>query len=106
MTRSKPAPCRECDHVFPRDPVLEVSCPVCEAPVGVKCASVAPSGHRKSTGFSGLAAWGHDERDLLAAAEGHYVHECTVSRAVQEARRNRARARLRARSVRQEVLAL
>ncbi len=87
--------CGECGgDVFERDPVLEVKCPVCGAPVGVHCASVAPSGHRKSRRFSGLAPWGHDERDLLAAAEGHYLHPCTVPDEEQRARQHRAAERL------------
>lgn len=89
-----PAPCLECDHRFARDPVLEVACPVCLAPVGVQCASVAPSEHRKSTLFSKLAPWGHDERDLLACSEGHYRHPCTVSEIEQQGRVQRARAKL------------
>lgn len=89
-------PCREpgCGHEWDRDPVLEVACPECDAPVGVKCASVAPSGHRKSTTFSKLPPWGHDRRDLLAAAEGHYLHDCTLPEEEMEARTQRAAGKL------------
>lgn len=91
----KPASCGECDHTFERDPVLEVPCPVCEAGVGVKCASVAPSGHRKSAGFSKLPPWGHDERELLAAAQGCYFHTgCFDSYDELARRRDRAREKL------------
>lgn len=92
----KPVSCGEpgCDHVFPRDPVLEVPCPVCGAEIGIHCASVAPSGHRKSRGFSGLAAWGHDARELAAAADGAYRHRCSVPDDELERRIRRAQEKL------------
>ena len=71
-----PAWCMVCDHHWDRDPVLEVACPVCKQKVGSPCVSRAPSGHVKSGAFQGLQPWGHDERDLLAAEEGKYDHDC------------------------------
>ena len=35
--------CHKCGRTWPRDPALEVACPTCHAPVGVKCRR--PSGH-------------------------------------------------------------
>jgi hypothetical protein len=35
--------CSNCGEEWPRDPALEVPCPTCHAPVGVKCRR--PSGH-------------------------------------------------------------
>jgi len=64
--------CELCGRTWPRDPVLEVACPVCGAGVGHPCVSEAPSGHRKSAAFQGLPPWGHDERDLAAALAGAY----------------------------------
>ncbi len=53
-----------CDRTWPRDPVLEVACPTCYAPVGVRCKR--PSGH------SGPFIELHVDRDLLADSEGKY----------------------------------
>lgn len=53
-----------CDRTWPRDPVLEVACPTCRAPVGVQCKR--PSGHRV---FGGEP---HPDRDRLADRAGHY----------------------------------
>ncbi|MEL7464851.1 MAG: hypothetical protein AAFN79_12330 [Pseudomonadota bacterium] len=50
-----------CGKEWPRDPVLEVPCPSCNAPVGVKCRR--PSGHRCDP---------HAPRDILADQQGHY----------------------------------
>lgn len=61
-----------CTKTWPRDPVLEVVCPKCAAPIGSRCVTRRPSEHVHSASFSGLPDWGHDERDLLAAKEGHY----------------------------------
>ncbi len=36
-------PCARCGQAWPRDPALEVPCPACQAPAGVKCRR--PSGH-------------------------------------------------------------
>lgn len=53
-----------CDRTWPRDPVLEVDCPSCRAPIGTKCKR--PSGH------GGNLVHPHGRRDNLAVAEGHY----------------------------------
>ena len=74
-----PAKCEDCGHTWPRDPSLEVECPTCGARVGFRCTALRPSGHRHSSGFAGLKAWGHDERDLLAAAENKYGCGCGMS---------------------------
>lgn len=76
---SGPAYCLRCGHSWDRDPVLEVACPVCKQGAGSPCVSRAPSGHVKSRAFGGLKPWGHDERDLLAAEQGHYDHKCITS---------------------------
>jgi hypothetical protein len=73
-----PVHCQRCGHEWARDPVLEVACPVCRAKAGSPCVARAPSGHVKSGAFQGLPPWGHDERDLLAAREGHYKHDCAA----------------------------
>jgi hypothetical protein len=60
-----------CAIAWPRDPALEVACPTCSAPIGVRCRR--PSGHR---------VWGgepHDARDILADRAGHYG-ACPTSR--------------------------
>jgi hypothetical protein len=77
--------CDTCGQHYDRDPVLEVACPCCDASVGRPCVSRRPSEHVHSTAFSGLPSWGHDVRDLLAAAEGHYYCGCGITPA--EARR-------------------
>jgi len=57
------ASCHLCGETWPRDPALEVACPMCGAGVGVRC--VRPSGHR---------AWRHEpphvERDRAALDAG------------------------------------
>lgn len=53
-----------CGKEWPRDPVLEVPCPECLAPIGVRCKR--PSGH---------TIWGkepHASRDILADRNGCY----------------------------------
>jgi len=61
-------PCRcarpGCDLEYPRDPVLEVACPDCRAPIGAGCRR--PSGH--SGGFVEI----HAARDLAADTAGAY----------------------------------
>jgi len=69
--------CLKCGHVWARDPVLEVPCPVCKQKVGSECVVRAPSGHVKNRAFGKLPPWGHDERDLLADRCGAYRHSCT-----------------------------
>jgi hypothetical protein len=61
-----------CSKTCPRDPVLEVACPKCKAPVGVQCGEYRPSEHKLSAGFSGANDWGHKERDILADRHGKY----------------------------------
>jgi hypothetical protein len=57
-----------CEREWPRDPILEVGCPVCHAPVGAKCRN--PSGWTK---------WGdnafHAERDIAADRAGARSYE-------------------------------
>lgn len=54
--------CRRCGQEWPRDPALEVPCPVCRAPVGQRCRR--PSGHGVFGG--GL----HAARDEVANRAG------------------------------------
>jgi hypothetical protein len=54
-----------CDVRWPRDPVLEIPCPVCRAPIGVKCRR--PSGHP----IFGLLDF-HARRDIEADRRGKY----------------------------------
>ena len=61
-----------CGRRWPRDPVLSVPCPVCQAPRGSPCVARRPSGHVHNAAFAGLPPWGHDERDLAADAAGAY----------------------------------
>lgn len=53
-----------CDRSWPRDPVLEVVCPDCKAPVGTGC--------RRPSGWSGPFVDLHATRDILADREGKY----------------------------------
>jgi hypothetical protein len=53
-----PIKCSACGQEWPRDPALEVVCPVCRAAVGAPCQR--PSGHRV---FGGEP---HPDRDRLA----------------------------------------
>lgn len=53
-----------CGRIWDRDPVLEVTCPDCRAPIGVRCKR--PSGH--SGPFTEL----HASRDILADRLGTY----------------------------------
>lgn len=56
--------CSQCGEHWPRDPALEVACPTCHAPVGVRCKR--PSGH-------GCAL--HASRDR-AAMEAGFLRRC------------------------------
>jgi hypothetical protein len=47
-----------CNRDWPRDPILDVACPDCHGPVGVRCKR--PSGH------SGSFVTAHAARDLAA----------------------------------------
>ena len=51
-----PVQCKTCHQIWPRDPILEVACPTCRAPIGRRCKR--PSGHD--------AGNVHAARDLLA----------------------------------------
>jgi len=113
----------DCPKTWPRDPVLEVECPVCHQPPGSPCVVRAPSEHVKSAFFGHLPPWGHDERDFAAVLAGAYG-ECPLGRCGLAARAERMglsleqmvevrRAELRKRPARekapapeQEVLAL
>lgn len=77
-----PVNCSKCGHEWARDPLLEVPCPTCRAPVGHVCKHTSPSGHRKSGLFSqgALPKYGHPDRDLAAATAGKYEHSCTAPR--------------------------
>lgn len=71
MAKQPPAKevvCKNCGHTWPRDPVLEVVCPQCQAAIGFHCHR--PSGHRVYGGEP------HASRDLLAAKQGFYEHKC------------------------------
>lgn len=60
-----------CGKTWPRDPVLEVPCPVCGAPVGKPCQRKRPSGH------TAWGNWAHNERDLAALRDTpDYEHDC------------------------------
>ena len=54
----------ECPSTWPRDPVLELVCPDCDAGVGVRC--------RRPSGHAGPFVDLHAARDLLADAQGAY----------------------------------
>ena len=85
---SESAQCHNCGRRWPRDPVLEVACPVCGAAIGHPCRVARPSAHVHSAAFAGLPPWGHDARELLAAVENKYGCDCGISLA--EARRRLA----------------
>ena len=53
-----------CDRAWPCDPILEVACPDCHAPVGVRC--------KRPSGYSGSFVTAHAARDLAADAAGAY----------------------------------
>jgi hypothetical protein len=60
-----------CGLTWPRDPALEVVCPVCAAGVGQPCPRKRPSGH------DAWGLWAHNARDLLAVAMvTGYDHVC------------------------------
>ena len=75
---SRVATCGGCGRQWPRDPVLEVACPACRADVGQSCAVRRPSEHVHSPLFGGLAYYGHDARELKAAAENKYACGCGI----------------------------
>ena len=53
-----------CGKTLPRDPVLEVACPDCKAPVGARC--------KRPSGWSGPFTELHASRDILADRQGTY----------------------------------
>lgn len=53
-----------CGKSWPRDPVLEVACPDCKAPIGARC--------KRPSGWSGPFVDLHISRDILADREGKY----------------------------------
>ena len=63
--------CRYCGQTWPRDPALEVECPVCQARVGVKCRR--PSGHRCVL-HAGRDQRAMDEGFLQRCPRGPYSH--------------------------------
>lgn len=76
-----PASCNidGCGREWPRDPVLEVACPICRAQPGSPCVARRPSGHVHTGAYAGLPPWGHDERDLAALAAGAFG-QCPLGR--------------------------
>jgi hypothetical protein len=54
--------CDRCGQEWPCDPALEVRCPQCQAPVGVRC--------RRPSGHSGNAVGIHAARDKKAMELG------------------------------------
>jgi len=59
--------CSRCGQEWERDPALEVKCPTCQAPVGIRCRR--PSGHSCDI---------HASRDL-AAMEAGFLEKCPAS---------------------------
>jgi len=57
-----------CGRSWERDPILEVPCPACGAPIGAPCKR--PSGHPMRPDFHGFGY--HADRDLAAERAGHY----------------------------------
>jgi hypothetical protein len=62
------ATCQACSQQWPRDPALEVPCPTCNAPVGIKCKR--PSGH---------GCQPHAARDTAAMVAG-VLQKCPAAR--------------------------
>jgi hypothetical protein len=68
-----PVSCFNCGDTWPRDPALEVSCPTCHAPVGLKCRR--PSGHGCEL---------HASRDQ-AAMDAGFLRPCPKAPSAQQA---------------------
>lgn len=66
--------CSNCGEEWPRDPALEVPCPTCHAPVGVKCRG--PSGHPCEL---------HASRDRAAMGAG-FLRPCPKGPSAQQQR--------------------
>lgn len=58
----KPVTCATCGETWPRDPALEVPCPVCNAAVGKRC--------RRPSAHNNFGNQPHAERDRAAMAAG------------------------------------
>jgi hypothetical protein len=65
--------CSNCGEEWPRNPALEVPCPTCHAPVGVKCRR--PSGHGCTL---------HASRDQ-AAMDAGFLRLCPKGPSAQQA---------------------
>lgn len=63
--------CSGCGQSWERDPAIEVECPSCRAPVGVRCRR--PSGHSCEI---------HAERDMLALRLG-FLAPCPAGKGQQ-----------------------
>jgi predicted RNA-binding Zn-ribbon protein involved in translation (DUF1610 family) len=59
--------CSKCGQEWPRDPALEVTCPTCHAPVGVRC--------RRPSGHGGNFVSVHPARDREAMHRG-FLRPC------------------------------
>lgn len=68
--------CSRCGQEWPREPALEVPCPTCHAPVGVRCRR--PSGHGGN--FVGL----HPARDREAMHQG-FLAPCPMGEGARRA---------------------
>jgi hypothetical protein len=64
--RSQEAKCLACGETWPRDPRLEVECPRCRPPIGLRCKR--PSEHQASEI--------HVEREQLAVDRGFLSKTC------------------------------
>lgn len=64
--------CQSCGQEWPRDPCLEVPCPMCGAKIGGPCRR--PSGHRVWSAFPF-----HPERERAAMAAG-FIRPCPAAR--------------------------
>ena len=90
--RTGPCVCAKpgCDREWSRDPILEVACPDCHAPVGARC--TRPSGH------SGGFVTAHTARDLAADAAGAYgpcpLGQCGTAHQVNAAHTSTATSRI------------
>lgn len=63
--------CNGCEQMWPRDPVLEVSCPTCSAGTGQKC--------RRPSEHAGGFVHPHVDRDRLAMQQVEGYGTCPAS---------------------------